>query len=101
MDNRIQDIRKAAEADLDELARLRAAETGEDHATAYTKVCETPLGSSVRRMIDDATAMLTGQPCSRTLEDLAKAESSRRRRMACPDDLTEEEKAAWRELMGQ
>ncbi len=96
MERRIQDIRKSTEHDLDELAALRAKAMGEDRATAYTKVCETPLGASMRRMIDDATAMLTGQPCSRTLEDMAKAEVSRKKKRP-PDNFSEEEKVRWQE----
>tara|TARA_R110002110_G_scaffold304413_2_gene518493 strand:+ start:1591 stop:1818 length:228 start_codon:yes stop_codon:yes gene_type:complete len=73
MDNRLQLIRKSAEDDLDELARMHAEEAGESFLDAYVAILETPLGKSVRKTLDDATAMMTGAPCSATLEDLAKA----------------------------
>ncbi|MEM7213989.1 MAG: hypothetical protein AAF423_00495 [Pseudomonadota bacterium] len=66
------EIRKRSEAALDQMARMRATDKGEDYHTAYDAVCRTDLGRQALQNLEDATAILTGMPTSIDLEGLAK-----------------------------
>lgn len=65
------DIRKAAERNLDDLARS-IRKDGETHEQAYARALDTELGKSMLATLDDATELERGGPTSATL---AKARS--------------------------
>lgn len=60
------DIRKAAERNLDDLARSIRKE-GETHEQAYARALDTELGKSMLATLDDATELERGGPTSATL----------------------------------
>ncbi len=80
MDERILKLKARAEADLDELAAIRAQTTGEDKVTAYVQVCDTSLGRHLIKSIDDATALLTKGPTEEDMERLIREEKLRRKK---------------------
>ena len=59
-------IRKAAERNLDDLARSIRKE-GETQEQAYTRALDTELGKSMLATLDDATELERGGPTSATL----------------------------------
>lgn len=60
------DIRKAAEQNLDELARS-IRQDGETFEAAYARALDTELGKSMLATLDDATELERGGPTSVTL----------------------------------